>query len=178
MSAISLALAPLRVIAINRAEEYASRQIGYVRAALEAVNMDLDVFAPYPRGTLSRPAYAAAIQRRTQATMMTVPDEGGARCQRHTDPHYRRFTDKSCADYLAMARAQASADFDAFVTKLEARVGAHNACDAVFGDNVWAYSIITVTATDGTVTRWKTQQIVNVSKLGKVFNQWPTRPVK
>jgi hypothetical protein len=30
----------------------------------------------------------------------------------------------------------------------------------------------------GTVERWKTQQIVNVSRLGKLFNQWPTRQLQ
>lgn len=65
--------------------------------------------------------------------------------------------------------------FDAYVAKLVAKVGD---CDSASVEGyLWQYSILTVTKGE-TVERWKTQQIVNVSCLGKAFNQWPTRKMK
>lgn len=43
------------------------------------------------------------------------------------------------------------------------------------GNHVWGHSVLTITNPDAVVEHWKTRQIVNVSKLGKLFNQWPTR---
>jgi hypothetical protein len=42
--------------------------------------------------------------------------------------------------------------------------------------DMWTGSTLTVDTTRGT-QRWETQVIVNVSCLGKLFNQWPTRRV-
>jgi hypothetical protein len=67
--------------------------------------------------------------------------------------------------------------YTAFIQKLEGKVGAHTAA-ALDGSHVWGFSILTVTKADGTVEKWKTEQIINVSVLGKVFNQWPSRKVK
>lgn len=45
------------------------------------------------------------------------------------------------------------------------------------GKNPWDYSHVIVEAESGRQT-WRTQMIINVSCLGKLFNQWPTRLVK
>ena len=34
------------------------------------------------------------------------------------------------------------------------------------------------THADGTTHQWRTEMIINVSKLGALFNQWPTRKLK
>lgn len=164
--------------ALQRAEAFARRQLEYVEAALQVAGMDLNVFAPRPNSHMSRSEYFAATTKRAQAVLMTER-VGGASSRRHTDPHIVCFTDKSRQLYINDARRETEIAFDAFVVKLNARVGAHVACTVETGptNNPWGYSIISVTAPDGTVTRWKTQQILNVSKLGKLFNQWPTRMV-
>ena len=43
---------------------------------------------------------------------------------------------------------------------------------------MWGYSVLTVTKEDGSVERWKTQQIMNISVLGLLFAQWPSRKMK
>lgn len=44
--------------------------------------------------------------------------------------------------------------------------------------NPWSYSLLTLTFKDGTIGKLTTQMILNVSPLGKLFNQFPTRLVK
>ncbi len=44
--------------------------------------------------------------------------------------------------------------------------------------NPWSYSLIQITFNDGTTGTLSTQMIINVSPLGKLFNQFPTRLVK
>ncbi|MGL6228619.1 MAG: hypothetical protein ACRC3J_05325 [Culicoidibacterales bacterium] len=69
----------------------------------------------------------------------------------------------------------ASVSFDAYVAKLESKVGE---CDtAVLDGSLWHGSVLTVTKND-VVEKWKTQMIINVSSLGKLFNQFPTRKMK
>lgn len=46
------------------------------------------------------------------------------------------------------------------------------------GANPWGYSYVTVYVGSKQVQQWKTKMIVNVSCLGKLFNQWPTTWVK
>jgi hypothetical protein len=71
----------------------------------------------------------------------------------------------------------AAADYDAFVIKLVKKIGEVKKAE-LHGNHVWGYSTLIVTIPDGEVQAWKTQQIVNHSKLGKPFNQWPTRRMK
>lgn len=79
--------------------------------------------------------------------------------------------------FIQAAKADAAAQYEAFVAKLQQKIGeVKNA--TLKGNHVWSYSILTVEKPDGTVEHWKTQMIINVSKLGKMFNQFPTRKVK
>ena len=43
---------------------------------------------------------------------------------------------------------------------------------------MWSYSFLYVTTPSNGDQCWKTQQIINQSKLGKLFNQFPTRKIK
>ena len=78
--------------------------------------------------------------------------------------------------FVQSAMEMAAAQYDAFVDQAGGKIGK---CDAasLAGSHVWGHSILTV-AKGETVERWKTQQIVNQSVLGTVFNQWPTRKLK
>jgi len=87
-----------------------------------------------------------------------------------------KISDKKFKAFIAMYRADAAAQYDAFVLKLVGKVGPCISA-TLDGNHVWGYSILTVTKTN-TTERWKTQQIVNTSKLGKLFNQWPSRRMK
>jgi hypothetical protein len=58
------------------------------------------------------------------------------------------------------------------------RIRYDHADASITGTHIWGHSVLTVTLPNGTVERWKTQQIVNQSKLGLLFNQWPSRKMK
>lgn len=76
---------------------------------------------------------------------------------------------------LAKTELMAGKSFDSYVAKLEAKIGEHDSAELV-GD-LWQYS--TVKVTKGSQTEiWTTQIILNVSSLGKLFNQWPTRRIR
>ncbi|MNE44768.1 hypothetical protein D3C80_1390130 [compost metagenome] len=99
----------------------------------------------------------------------------GSRSMRDPDP--ARMSPNGCALFVKQAQENASAQYDAFIAKLEAKIGEVTAA-ILSGEHVWGHSILTVTKADGTTEKWKTQMIVNVSVLGNLFNQWPTRKVK
>lgn len=83
--------------------------------------------------------------------------------------------DEGIERLVARVRAETGESFDAYIEKLVAKVGN---CDAatIEGD-LWNFSTLTVTKGE-TVERWRTQQILNVSVYGRIFNQWPTRLMK
>lgn len=99
--------------------------------------------------------------------------------RRVDDPEVVAASPTKCAAYVARVAAQASAQFDAYVEKLSAKVGDSPGVAAATLDSVaiWNHSHLTVTRVDGSVDVWRTQAIFNVSCLGKVFNQWPTRRI-
>ena len=87
-------------------------------------------------------------------------------------------TPETVEKFAASARETAAAEYDAFVAKLEAKIGDDVAAAELAGNHVWNHSTLTITRTDGSVERWRTSMIINVSKLGKLFNQFPTRKAK
>ena len=52
-----------------------------------------------------------------------------------------------------------------------------NAKEAKLTGDCWNYSLLEITTEEGNIEVWKTRMIINISKLGKMFNQFPTRKV-
>ncbi len=172
MTPIAAAVEPLRSAAMDRAEQFARSYAARLVAELEAAGWDAEISAPYPNSTrMSRPDYIAAkvhyemVRRFTKGT--------STYCRRPNDPDVREVNPEAIERFALEARREADAQYSAFIAKLEAKIGEHTSAD-LWGNHVWDYSILTVETPQGR-QNWKTQQIVNVSKLGKVFNQWPTR---
>ena len=80
------------------------------------------------------------------------------------------------ACFIKNIAAQAEEQYTAYVFKLTARIGE---CVKAKVDSkaLWYLSMLTITRKDGSVETWKTQQIRNISCLGLMFHQWPTRKV-
>jgi hypothetical protein len=175
MTPIAAAVSPMKEAAVARSVEHAAQRIDEVLAGLEAVGMDVDQYAPRPKSF--GPAYPGKEQylkqqRRRQfvesiTTAVPVPvSYPGAE-------KIRAKSDERVAAFLANIATAAGAEFDAYVAKLEGKVGECAAAEV--RGYLWDGSVLTVTKSDGSVARWKTQMIVNCSVLGKLFNQWPTR---
>lgn len=172
---VALAVAPLREAAIDRARQEAAKVIARVLSDLEAASWDLNVVAPYPNSwNMGRAEYMVAKGRRSlyeTITRWTTPTH------RPGTPLLVRRDVETEERFIRNAMEDAAAQYDAFVAKLVRKVGDCVSANLA-GSHVWGYSILSVVLPGGATQRWKTQQIVNVSKLGKLFNQWPSRIVR
>lgn len=175
---VALAVEPLRQDAMQRAQDFAQRIIDKTREELEAHGWDRQAAAPYPKA--HAPGDYHANKRKYDrcqnlASSVKVPGAFASRSFGAPDPC--EMDAAKCERFIKGAREDASAQYDAFICKLISKVGDCTAA-TLDGSHVWGYSTLTITKADGAVERWKTQQIVNVSKLGKLFNQFPTRLIK
>lgn len=169
------AVLPLLTDAQYRAEGFARSIVERFETELMAADWDANIVAPYPSNTrVSRSEWQRARERYALLRRLT---EWVASSRHPSDPEIVVFNQERVERFISEARENAAAQYELFIRKLETKVGEHVAA-TLEGNHVWGYSLLHVTKGDGTTETWKTQQIVNVSKLSKVFNQWPTRKVK
>jgi|SRR5262245_452341 len=173
---VEQAILPLKADAIKRAQTEARALLDKIMTDLAAHNWDVNAAAPRPNGNMGREQYRRMHSKHALYLSVTAyaPDQTSRRLN---DPHYRQPSPDHEARFVKGACEDAAIQYDAFVAKLVGKIGA---CDsaALAGSHVWGHSILTVLKADGIVERWKTQQIVNQSKLGTLFNQWPSRKLK
>lgn len=169
---IEAAVTPLKNDAIERAKTEAGKRIDCVLTKLAANNWDANIVAPRPD--------TYDIDRHTKlaynqfVTMIT--NSGGGHSRAYGGPDIRLKSIAAEEKYIQDCANSAAIQYDTFVAKLVAKIGAYDTA-TLDGNHVWSYSILTVQK--GAITEhWKTQQIINVSKNGLLFNQWPTRKVK
>jgi hypothetical protein len=173
MSPIAEAVEPLRASAIQHAAEYARTFVDRVLANLESHKWDLNSAYPQPNISMGAIRYAFANMQRATASKLVTWRSSSIR---HGQPCFVDPCQKGCEKFIQDARENADATYTLFIEKLESKVGEHVRA-TLEGNHVWGHSVLTVLTPDGE-QKWKTQQIINVSKLGKVFNQWPTRLMK
>ena len=171
---IELAVMPLKVSAVARAEQEANDLIKIMTKKLTAANFDLEKVAPYPTSRMGVNEYHVAMGKRSMY-MRIVKHVSGSR--RHNDPEIVTVCPESITRFVKISKEDAAIQYDEFVAKLVAKIGKVTEATLV-GDHVWSFSILSVVKEDGSEEKWKTQMIINVSKLGKLFNQWPTRKMK
>ena len=181
MSHIAKAVEPVRAEAIARATKEAFAVIAKMEKDLEAAGGDRKVLAPYP-SSLHCDSRTFSIKKGyynlvRELTERNIPEGGWAGSLSPKDPDPARMSPQGCARFVKNSQEDASAQYDSFIAKLEAKIGEVTSA-TLTGEHVWGHSILTVIKMDGSVERWKTQMIVNVSVLGKLFNQWPSRKVK
>ena len=145
--------------------------VEHFRRRLAECENNADVLAPRP--AYNDPSYKEKSARRTLLNSLTVSLKGDLR---YNEPDFRAMDDKRISYFIDQAKLDAAAQYDAFVAKLCKKIGQVAAAE-LDGNHVWNYSILTVETGIGE-EKYKTQMIVNVSKHGKLFNQWPTRKVK
>lgn len=176
---IEKAVAPLKKDAMDRAEQEAKAEIEQVRKELEEHGWDINKAAPYPRSFSSYGVnYHMERAKHNRFHALTKEDPAkGYQSNNGVRPLFVVMDDERGQRYVAQRRQWAGEDYDAFVAKLVKKIGEVKKAK-LHGNHVWSYSTLIVTKADGTVEAWKTQQIMNFSKLGKPFNQWPTRQMK
>jgi len=177
MNPIEKVVAPLKNDAIERAEQNAKEIIDDVKKQLLEAGNDLKICAPYPRSNMYNaysPAYWIAASKYQLFRSLCKTRKGS---HMMNEPILADMDSNYKAKFIKQAKEDAAAQYDAFVAKLVVKIGEVEDAKLV-GNHVWSFSILSVTKKDGTTQNWKTQQIINVSKYGKLFNQWPTRKVK
>jgi len=170
---------PQRQHAVAAAEEFAKKKIESMREELAKHDFDMDLAAPQPQAwRCSQTQYRAAKAREFMFDQVTSMDS--SRRDRY-DPHPRSYVvidDEKCRRFIAEAAENASSQYDQFAHKLAGKIGPGAVTVSIRGSHVWGYSILTVEMDDQSELYWKTTMILNCSKLGKVFNQFPSRKVK
>jgi hypothetical protein len=162
-SLVADVIRPLKEDAMRHAAEQAARDCDRAIAVLEAEGW---VLPEYPHGRMGRAEYRRAIEKRNWLSSVSKPwaKELRAPCE------------EGIARVVAREREAAGFSFDAYIVKLVTKVGAVDSANVV-GMFLWQGSTLTVVKGSAT-EHWHTQQIINVSSLGKLFNQWPTRLLK
>lgn len=170
---VEAAVAPLKADAVESAEKHAREIITQMNEKMAAHGWVLDEAAP--RGT-------AADGYRREANdnlhrlydQLTATDWPGA-SRTLADPDKRKRSVEREARFIKESREHAAAQYDAFVVKLVAKVGPCLSA-TLEGSHVWGWSILSVVkAGVAEPEQWKTRQIINMSRNGKLFPQWPTR---
>jgi len=168
---IRTAVLPLKQAAQDRAEVEARKLIARMHAKLEAAQWDLNDAAPRPGSWDRDYQEKMAVVARYNAVTSSYREDYMPRAPR---PVY--IDEQKVERFVLDAREDAAAQYEAFIAKLEGKIG-ETLSAVLTGNHVWGYSFLTVQTAEGQQT-WKTQMIVNCSKLGKLFNQFPTRKVK
>jgi hypothetical protein len=174
MNAVETAVFPLKAKAVEAAEQRALEKIASVMDDLSANGWDLNVCAPRPHGMMSRAAYKQAAAKVTLYASLT---SATATSLRHGQPDIRVRNPLGEANLVAMFRMSAAASFDAYVAKLNLKIGECASATLRPLAGVWGYSELDVVTVNGVAQTWRTQMILNCSVLGTLFNQWPTRQV-
>lgn len=172
---IKTAVEPLKIDAITRAEQNERAYVETVRAGLAAAGNDIDVFAPRPENNMSREVYMLK-QRRRGEIMGLCNTVSSPRNFHGKEPYIVKMCAEKIEKHITETKRRTALQYDAFVEKLVKKIG--DTTEAIIsGNHVWGYSFLTVTLPGSEVQKWKTQQIVNRSVLGLLFNQWPSRKV-
>jgi hypothetical protein len=178
---VAVAVEPLRNDAMKAARDSMTAYLDKLSAKLAECGMDREIAAPFPKsGRMSRNDYLIAKARYDivrQISKAAPSPSGFYHSHRPGTPDVGVFDDVGFARLVHRAGEEASFSYTMFICKLIKKIG-DCASATLDGSHVWGYSVLTATLADGTVQRWKTQQILNVSVLGKLFNQWPSRIVK
>jgi hypothetical protein len=166
---------PLRQAAADRAETEIKAMMDKILVDLEANGWDQDKVAPYPNNCWDR-NYKPMVAKYHFVSSFT---SGVLTSRSMRDPHIVKFNKEGYDREVKLARETAEIAYDSFVWKLCEKAGYQTVVDAdLYGDHVWGFSILYVIHDDERAEKWKTKNIINHSKFGKPFYQWPTRKVK
>lgn len=177
------ALAPTESALRNCFHERLVKHYDAFAAQLSADGMDAQISFAYPNSLKvnSRSDYAYQVGRYNYCQSHTISlNESG--CRNPNGPDNRKFHQREplLARFMIEAAKAAKATIESYCVKLAKKIdgeakGAKVLTVTYHGFlTPWQHSFINVETSAGAQV-WKTQMIVNVSCLGKLFNQWPTR---
>lgn len=156
------------------AGESAEKRVDSVWANLEKRNWDII-------GDMKMRGYGGSLA--DQYIMLTDVDPKSREKNRAAGESFKfdeRFRKKSAAkkkQFVTNAMQQAEQDYKNFVSKMVQKIG-QGVVHANVKGHPWSDSILTIELADKSKQVWHTQMIINYSKYGKPFNQFPSRKKK
>jgi hypothetical protein len=168
---------PMRLATIELAEQRTRARAASVYSRIASMGGDIHAAYPYPNPRLGDRAYHENKSAYLFAMSIVALDfTKNSPIRHHTDPLFVVPCDDSLNKVVAEERKSADEQFEAYLVKLAGKTGpVANATLHASGAGVWEQSTLVVTRPDGTTAVFITKRIINVSKLGKLFYQWPTR---
>ena len=159
---------------IEKAKEMAGQQYDQAMKQLAKHDWDIDKLAPAPNSKLGRDAYKAAEANRSFYMNLT---DSGATTPSFRVSSIRKASPAKRASMIANAAEGAEASYLAWVTKMVDKIG-KSVESAEMTGSPWTGSKLSVKSHDGESQTWHTQMIINQSKYGTLFNQFPSRRLK
>ena len=178
---LAAALAPTEALLYQEFKRQLTDQKNKLLAELAVDGWDANKRYSYPSGSMGRERYFLQKFRYDLCQLYTENAGNGFRGMHDPDIRNPRTDNATKIDRRAAKAAKDS--LAGFVVKMTGKVDALRVETGVKsisyqgGLDPWGHSHITVELTNGDRQLWRTQMIVNVSCLGKLFNQWPTRLV-
>jgi hypothetical protein len=172
---VGAAVHAVKVQAVDYAEKMARQTVERVTKELAEHGGDMNAYAPYPYGSGYGYQTDVAKAKHNLVSSLTESDPSKGyqvRSTRNT-PYFVVICEKDVERFVQRAREEAALQYDAFICKMVAKVG-ECVSAKLEGSHVWGHSFLTVEKEDG-VEVWKTQQIVNQTKYGNPYYQWPSR---
>lgn len=156
----------------NLYRAHLAKQVDEVKAKLEANGMDMEKTFPYPNGNMGRAAYIVAQDAWNFAKMFfkSTTSHGF----RQPDPVVAIPSNEKSRKLDKLADEATARHFDGYIIKLANKIGKPIVSAKLVG-SLWHDCTLHVICEDFEPQCWHTQCIWNVSCLGRVFNQWPTR---
>lgn len=155
----------------KRAEEVATKHIDYLLDELKKANWDLDIIAPAPDTIKRFSSWGSDSARRNLYSSIT--DQAAPSITFKYSGLRKKSASKRIM-FIKDAIANAAESYDNYVGKMVVKIG-KPVVSATFTGDPWHGSLLTVVTSDGGKQVWNTKMILNYSKYGAMFNQFPSR---
>lgn len=153
-----------------------------IKEKLEEHGMDINAAFSYPKS--SSYDYQSAVSTCKYAHSIVENDPEHPHFCMPNKPHYVIMRKDVGANFEKKAQEYAAQFITDFVNKMVAKIKEHygnvTIASAHYAGTAdpFVSSLLQITDTEGNQYKYNTICIINISKLGKLFNQWPTRKVK
>jgi hypothetical protein len=175
---LSKELAPYLTEMKKRYRDSGKQFVTTTEKNLKEHDWDLNKLVPRMKNIYDRKAYIEYQRYKQKIQTITTPDKDkNPIVLRFDGPYYLQMAPGKIEAFLKSMEKDAEESFDSYIAKLAQKIGQEIKSADVQG-NLWNGSVLEVVTLANEVQRWKTQIIINRSKLGLLFNQYPTRLMK
>ena len=181
---IQTAIEPMRQQVEDAIFDSLQRRDAWFFAKLEEAGWDSEKAFPYPSSSvMNRMQYRMACDNYKHCHAITESAPGAPCCRRPHEPNMRVKKQGLAAKNRNAAKKLATDSVNSWIVKMGKKVAdtkQGEITSAVYAGacSPWEFSVLTISLDSGTVQKWKTKMILNVSCLGKIFNQYPSRLLK